>query len=1134
MIILPEDCRRLYEPLRLLATGGFGAAVLCRQLSLDRQTVIKILHADGLASKEQVERFKAEATITSRLQHPNIVRVLDFGFGMGVPWISYEFLEGRTVYALIENGPLSPREVLDLGRQVASALDHAHQLEILHRDIKSANVIKADDGSFKVIDFGIAQWSSNSAVKTATGIIYGSPEAMPPEYIREGKFVRASDIYSLGVLLFQASTGRLPFEAENPTQLLSDHLGTIAPSLRSVDPAIPVPLDRLVARMLAKNPIRRFGSCRELVEAIDTATGDGPEPGEAAGDPSVEEPRRLSSQRRRLSSSVPAITRANPARLLVEESSAAIPAPTVPPGESRRGWIVFALAVIALAALVPAYRAFRPGEEPSSGPSAVSAPGPRLQLAFLPGSRTLSVSSGEVQEETSVTVSTRSGKIVGKGAGVPGRALEITSIPPGVELVVEARRADGTLIGPVPVTSPPLLRLGRVRVFPDGRQALVDFDLEGPAGVQVKLRRAEGAGGESLAVQSAGRSYFHHWFKSLTPETEYVIQITHPGAMGGLTGLRFRTKAPRRRSVLEEYRSLMNNDGTFEVMAVIEGLQNSQDPSSLDIVRDYLVGGVKGARDEMSDISIQGGIRQFRERELAMEMVPDPDAWLKGKEASASSSAALRDAAFLLGARHPGFDPVNHLPSRIGGMVDAVHERRLERFLQCCDPGTGTPLLDRLASWCENDDAHSWKDAVVEAMARIDLARSADHFRRWLQGSTRGELKRLALLGLALTGQDSDVTSIKNVTTSHAGKAPGGELVAAVIEALARIDSTDARRALVEILPVAGDRKSLVWTAARLGLGELTPYFEDWFGDSISRNKKSASTDPLGFGQVIGTLVSSLETDRVEMVYAVGMIASPEKLAEIDLLRFLRSREERLALARAAGWTLAFRGVTAAGTSIVKELLDHDDTGVAIWAVGELRVAEARSALVRIVRQLEGKDGDEEQVRLGLASWALGRLPGNPEKGLLERVRDTEANQSFARQLAGEAVVGEEVPPGESRYFLFPFIPFVRTGLRLPREEVLAVEVIGKWGISGREFAAGSGFEDPVGSGVPLRASMLRGRHVVSLRDLAGPGHPCDPFASPDSEIVLSPYHARIHDVKLFPTGDLRGVIQVRLRRPSR
>ena len=262
---LPLDCAASFVAERLLAKGGYGAVLLAEQKELRRGVVVKLLDGHALADDEQRARFVNEARIAALLNHPHIVRVIDHGTG-DLPWIAYELVPGGTLRRLMA-GPMEPAGAVEVAWQVAAALEAAHAAGILHRDVKPENVLRADDDTWKLTDFGIARWAE-SGIKTADGMMLGTLQYLAPETIRGDPTDGRSDLYALGVMLFEMLVGRVPFDAEQPTRVLERHLREVAPSVRKLVPGVPEALDTLVARALAKAPADRFANAAAMKGAL--------------------------------------------------------------------------------------------------------------------------------------------------------------------------------------------------------------------------------------------------------------------------------------------------------------------------------------------------------------------------------------------------------------------------------------------------------------------------------------------------------------------------------------------------------------------------------------------------------------------------------------------------------------------------------------------------------------------------------------------------------------------------------------------------------------------------------------------------------------------------------------------------
>jgi serine/threonine protein kinase len=270
-----------YAILDLVGIGGMGRVYRAEQTTLARTVAVKIIHPHLVGEENAAARFITEARAASRLNHPNSVGVIDFGKTPdGQLYLVMEFLRGRDLARVAyEEGPLPFRRIVDVLRQVLAALSEAHHLEIIHRDLKPENIIletMRTGGDFvKVVDFGLAkmrQVSTGPSI-TSPGIVCGTPEYMSPEQGRGDPLDARSDLYAVGVILFQLLTGRLPFEADSPTQVVLMHLSTPPPDPRKIAPdrMIGEPLVEVVLKALSKELKDRHRSADELAEALVTA-----------------------------------------------------------------------------------------------------------------------------------------------------------------------------------------------------------------------------------------------------------------------------------------------------------------------------------------------------------------------------------------------------------------------------------------------------------------------------------------------------------------------------------------------------------------------------------------------------------------------------------------------------------------------------------------------------------------------------------------------------------------------------------------------------------------------------------------------------------------------------------------------
>ncbi|MBI4861292.1 MAG: protein kinase [Candidatus Riflebacteria bacterium] len=269
----PPGCASRYRAERLLSSGGFGSVYLASQLSLGRTVAVKVPRSQILLDVAESARFCNEARATASLSHPHIVTVVDFDVEDGWPWIAYEYLSGKTLSDQIDQGPLSFEEALRIARQMASALEEVHGHGIIHRDVKPRNIIEVSPARYKLVDFGIAKWNDESSHRTTVGRVLGTPLYTAPELLMGMPPTPRSDLYSLGIVLFEMLTGRHPFD-RNFSKMLESINAVTGPTPGSLRSGVPGEIDMLVRRALARFPDERFESAAKLGEAIEAALGE--------------------------------------------------------------------------------------------------------------------------------------------------------------------------------------------------------------------------------------------------------------------------------------------------------------------------------------------------------------------------------------------------------------------------------------------------------------------------------------------------------------------------------------------------------------------------------------------------------------------------------------------------------------------------------------------------------------------------------------------------------------------------------------------------------------------------------------------------------------------------------------------
>jgi serine/threonine-protein kinase len=259
-----------YRILRRLGSGGMADVYCAEDTHLGREVALKVLHRRFAQDQEFVERFRREAKSAAGLQHPNVVGVYDRGEHEGTYYIAMEHLPGRTLKEIVEQeAPLPQEQVISLGVQILRAAGFAHRHGVIHRDFKPHNVIVDDAGQAKVTDFGIAR--AGASEMTETGSIMGTAQYLSPEQAQGHAVTAASDLYSIGVMLYEMLAGRLPFEGDSAVSVALKHLSEQPPPLSQFRPDVNPALESVVMAALAKDPARRWQSAEEFAAALEAA-----------------------------------------------------------------------------------------------------------------------------------------------------------------------------------------------------------------------------------------------------------------------------------------------------------------------------------------------------------------------------------------------------------------------------------------------------------------------------------------------------------------------------------------------------------------------------------------------------------------------------------------------------------------------------------------------------------------------------------------------------------------------------------------------------------------------------------------------------------------------------------------------
>ena len=259
-----------YKVIKAIGEGGMANVYLAWDTILEREVAVKVLRGDLADDEKFVRRFQREANSASSLRHPNIVEMYDVGEDNGKYFIVMEYVNGKTLKSLIKKrGALNLTETIDIMLQLASGIACAHDSYIIHRDIKPQNVLILEDGRVKITDFGIAM-ALNSNELTQTNSVMGSVHYLPPEQASGAGSTIKSDIYSLGILMFELLTGKVPFKGDNAVEIAIKHMKDPIPSVCAINPSIPQSVENIILKACAKNPKNRYDSVNDMYEDLRT------------------------------------------------------------------------------------------------------------------------------------------------------------------------------------------------------------------------------------------------------------------------------------------------------------------------------------------------------------------------------------------------------------------------------------------------------------------------------------------------------------------------------------------------------------------------------------------------------------------------------------------------------------------------------------------------------------------------------------------------------------------------------------------------------------------------------------------------------------------------------------------------
>jgi serine/threonine-protein kinase len=409
-----------YRVISRVGSGGMADVYLAQDQLLGREVAVKVLHHHFAEDQEFVERFKREASSAATLSHPNIVGIFDRGEWDGTYYIAMEYVAGRSLKTIVrESGPLEPGAAIDIVVQILRAAQFAHRRGVIHRDLKPHNVIIDDDGRARVTDFGIAR--AGASDMTLTGSIMGTAQYLSPEQAQGFAVSDSSDIYSVGVILYELLTGVVPFEGETAVAIAFKQVSAMPRAPSELNPALPRSLDAVVLRALAKEPAQRYRDAAEMIATLEGARHALPALSGAA----------LLAGAGALSGGVVASAAGPPTSVLVapagrfEEEYPPVP----PDGHPRRRWLIWAvLGALIAAGAVAALLLVSPASKvavPSVVGQAEGVAAARIRDAGLTPSSS-STASGSVPKGRVISQSPSAGARVAKSSRV---ALLISSGP---------------------------------------------------------------------------------------------------------------------------------------------------------------------------------------------------------------------------------------------------------------------------------------------------------------------------------------------------------------------------------------------------------------------------------------------------------------------------------------------------------------------------------------------------------------------------------------------------------------------------------------------------------------------------------------------------------------------------------
>ena len=260
-----------YQIAEYVGQGGMATIYKAHQLTLDRDVALKVIHPALKNDRSFLVRLSREAAIVAKLNHPNIVSVYDFGECDGLPYLVMRFIQGKTLKVILQEQKLGAEHILEIARTIGAALTYAHAHGVLHRDVKPSNILIDGEGNPYLTDFGLARLAHSSESTISRDMLIGSPQYISPEQAKSEAVNERSDIYSFAVVLYEMFTRQVPFQGDTPYATIMSHINDPLPSPRALNPEIPLAVEQVLAKALAKDPAERYARVADMVTALENA-----------------------------------------------------------------------------------------------------------------------------------------------------------------------------------------------------------------------------------------------------------------------------------------------------------------------------------------------------------------------------------------------------------------------------------------------------------------------------------------------------------------------------------------------------------------------------------------------------------------------------------------------------------------------------------------------------------------------------------------------------------------------------------------------------------------------------------------------------------------------------------------------